>query len=310
MLYRLRHYHDAWLLRATQRRLSELDVRLSPCDGGVTVLSMVSTTDVHMYLLAVTSFAARCPVGRVCVLDDGSLKPRDRAMIEQRIPFVEWLDIDAFRNVRLPRGGCWERLHAQVALARHDYVIQLDADTLSTAALDEVVAAVGEGRPFLLGTRQGHMIGSARAAAAWAKRELEAGDEHVQTLAETVLPTLDGTGRLRYVRGCAAFSGLPPSRIDLETLYTWSSRFAEVLGGRWTEWGTEQFMSCLLISNLEDSQVLPHPKYSTCPEAPGVDHAFVHFSGYCRYRAGTYRMLSRRLIAQLEQRRDAVIGSD
>ena len=300
MFYRLGKTLPARRLRRIQRKAFELPRLLTPRADGVTVLSMLCARDVEMFAVALASFARHCTVSRVCILNDGSLEARHRQALDRRIPAIEWLNIEDYRHNRLPRGGCWERLHAQVELARHSYVVQLDADTLTLCALDEVVSAHEQGRPFVLGTRQGWVIVRTREAAVWARQELQAGDTHVQTFAESLLDRIDTTRELRYVRGCAGFSGLPPRRVSAESLYAWSERFQQVLGDRWSEWGTEQFMVNFLISNLENAVVLPYDRYPTCPERVVPEHAFVHFAGYCRYRDGAYRDLSRRLINQLK----------
>ncbi|APZ43467.1 hypothetical protein [Acidihalobacter ferrooxydans] len=300
MFYRLKKTLPARRLRRIQRKAFELPQLLTPRADGVTVLSMLCARDVEMFAVALASFARHCTVSRVCILNDGSLEARHRQALDKRIPAIEWLNIEDYRHNRLPRGGCWERLHAQVELARHSYVVQLDADTLTLSALDEVEAAHRSNKPFILGTEKGRAIGAAREAAQWAQRQMEAGVTHVQMLAESALTRMDEDGNLRYVRGCAGFSGLPPGRVSLESLYAWSERFQQALGDRWSEWGTEQFMVNFLIANLESAEVLPYARYPTCPERVGPEHAFVHFAGYCRYRDGAYRDLSRSLINQLK----------
>ncbi len=300
MFYRLKKTLPARRLRRIQHKAFELSQLLMPRADGVTVLSMLCARDVDMFAVALASFARHCAVARVCILDDGSLEARHRQALDKRIPAIEWLGIEDYRDHRLPRGGCWERLHAQVKLARQSYVVQLDADTLTLSTLDEVEAAHRANRPFILGTEKGCAIGPAREASRWAQGQMEAGVTHVQMLAESALTRMDEDGNLRYVRGCAGFSGLPPGRVSPERLYAWSARFRQALGDRWSEWGTEQFMVNFLIANLESAEVLPYARYPTCPERVRPEHAFVHFAGYCRYRDGTYRDLSKKVIEKLK----------
>lgn len=300
MFYRIRNRMARRKLDLTQRKILATPPLQKTEGTGPRVLSMIRSMDVHMYLAALKSFARHCLPSRVCVLNDGTLGAAELAVLHEHIPFVEILELSDYRSSKYPAGSCWERLAALATLSGEGYAIQLDADTLTMASVDEVVQAVREGVPFTLGSAQGtHLIGADEASrnAQGFQRE---GDTHIQVAAEMALGQLAGADTLQYVRGCAGFTGIPAGGLRVDTISQWSARFAVVLGARWSEWGTEQFMSNFLIANMPDSRVLPHPKYATCPPRMGDENAFVHFAGYCRFEGGRYQGLSQRVIEELQ----------
>lgn len=287
-----------WLRRAQASvvRTPAVDFR---SETGPIVLSQLCHDDVYMYLVAIKSFARFVIPRRICILNDGSLHTVDRDLLREHLPYVEFLEVRDFRNSSYPMGGCWERLAALVGLCQEGYAMQLDADTVTLGMPEEVSEAVRNGVAFTLGTSQGTSVVPAASAAAVAARFQSDGDRHVQTAAEAVLASFSEPPGLRYVRGCAAFTGVPESSLNIDMLKFWSMNFAEKLHGRWREWGTEQFMSNFLIANLDKAQVLSHPSYAGCSGDSLADQKFVHFAGYCRFSGQRYHQLSRQIIAQL-----------
>lgn len=262
------------------------------------VISLLRHQDILMYLISLKTFAAQCPPKQVYVVDDGSLTSADRSVLEFHVPQIQILAVSAFRHPDYPKGGCWERLAAIAILSADSYMVQLDADAVTLSSMDEVVAAIRDRRSFTLGTLDGQQLSDVEMASRYAQAEIDKGQRHVQFAAEASLATVAADVRpgasadIRYVRGCAAFAGFAPAAIGIDSLREWSSAFARRLGVRWSEWGTEQFMSNFLLANAPGSSVLPYPKYATCtsPNDPGL--AFIHFAGYCRYRDGKYRNIS------------------
>ncbi len=299
MFFRIKNRWRRHGLNRTQRGVLQTPTVRQGREDAPSVLSMVRADDLYMYLLAIKSFAHFCPPRRVYILNDGTLDQNDIACLCEHIPFADILDIGAFQSVLYPQDNCWERLAALVCLSAEGYIMQLDADTMTLSMPDEVAAAVSLYTPFTLGSAQGKCLMDVEQVASVAQEFLRDGDTHVQVLAESKLGKITGKERLRYVRGCAAFTGVPQGALDIDTLSDWSRRFEEKLGERWYEWGTEQFMSNFLIANLDGAQVLPHPKYSTCPPRIGQENAFIHFAGYCRFSARRYHTLSRDAIVQL-----------
>lgn len=300
MFYRIRNRMARRKLDIAQRKILATPPLQKIESTGPTVLSMIRSIDVHMYLTALKSFARHCPPSRVCVLNDGTLGAAELAALHEHIPFVEILELGDYQSSKYPTGGTWERLAALATLSGEGYTIQLDADTLTVGAIDEVVQTAREGIPFTLGSAQGtHLIGADEASRNAQSFQLE-GDTHIQVAAEMALGQLAGADGLRYVRGCSGFTGIPVGALNVDAIAQWSARFSAVLGARWSEWGTEQFMSNFLIANMPGSRVLPHPKYATCPPQMGSVNAFVHFAGYCRFEGGRYQGLSQRVIEELQ----------
>lgn len=267
--------------------------------GGPILVSQLCHRDVLMYLLAVKSFVRFLPAFRICIVNDGSLDEDDRDVLRTHIPGIEIFDAKEFRSERYPKGGCWERLAALVRFCGDDYAMQLDADTITLNVPQEVCDAVSAKTPFTLGTGQGSKIVSAAEAASLAKRFQSEGDGHVQTQAELILGEFSDAPGLQYVRGCAAFTGIPKQALDIDELESWAERFEEKMGSRWREWGTEQFMSNFLIANLSGTKVLTRPHYAGCSRELQSDQVFVHFAGYCRFKGRRYHRLSRDVIAAL-----------
>lgn len=256
-------------------------------DRSPAVLSQLQHKDVLMYLAAIKSFARHVPPGAVHVVDDGSLTPEDRTLLARHVPEILFHALSDCREPGLPTGGTWERLTAIARLSKSRYVIQLDADTLTRAPVDEVAAAVRENRAFTIGTWNGQAIESARERAEQT-RTRNAKSTHVQMLAEAHFDQLAEADTLKYVRGCSGFAGFPVGSGKLELMLNLSSQMQRLVGDKWLEWGSEQVMSNLIVSNQPDARVLPHPDYTDCEKIqPGMTR-FVHFIGTCRFRNGRY----------------------
>jgi hypothetical protein len=221
-------------------------------------------------------------------------------LLEEHIPGVCILTLEDHRSAKCPRGGCWERLVAVADNVTERYVIQLDADTLSIGPLAEVEECIRGERAFIIGTWDDQRPETARERWEVATKLARANKVHVQVLAEAHLDSLQGFDGMRYIRGCAGFSGFPRgsfSRNDVENI---SMQMDQALGSRWHEWGTEQFTSNLIVANTASPTVLPHPKYCDCTQYRG-GAVFVHFIGTCRFSGDRYRSLGRREIALLKR---------
>src|SRR5205823_6173253 len=70
----------------------------------------------------------------------------------------EIIDFYAISTGLCPRGGTWERLVKLVDLSRESYVIQVDADTLVSAPIAEVIECWRANQSFLLGTNSGRRV--------------------------------------------------------------------------------------------------------------------------------------------------------
>lgn len=273
-------------------------LQLDPAAPAV-VFSQLPHKDLLMFLSALRSFVRHVPVKAVHLLNDGSLWPEDRAALRELIPGVALYELADFRSGLCPMGGCWERLLGIAELVRDDYVIQLDSDTLAIGAIDEVATCTRTGTAFTLGTWNGQELETMAARAAEAKRLVRGADTHIQILAEAHLDRLTDYASLRYVRGCAGFAGFPAGSFTKARLEALSQEMYAALGARWNTWGSEQFASNVIVANVAQAMVLPHPKYCACNRVT-AETAFIHFIGGCRFDNGTYARLARRVIDELQ----------
>ena len=272
-------------------------------------LTMVSHDDLLMYLIAIKSLYWRIREGRIAVTNDGSLTPDDIDLLNYHLDRPEILDVRRIETGPCPRGGCWERLLTAIDFCAEQYLIQVDSDTLTLNAVPEVIEAYRNNRSFVLGTYDGQRIVSLSEALAFAKTVTS---DHVQVVAERCFVNfLDGGWR--YVRGCAGFSGFARGHHSRAHAEAWSRRMQTALGEKWSEWGSEQVTSNLLIANATDSVVLPYPRYANFDEMfdlalDPAQRAFIHFIGTFRYSRGTYIAETRRLIAESQSAQPGIVA--
>ncbi|WP_156373127.1 hypothetical protein [Pseudorhodoferax sp. Leaf267] len=273
---------------------------LQPGHLPYSLLSMVQHRDVLPYLVALKSFHARLPARRVVVVCDPSITAEDRVLLARHVPHIVLREAAEFVDPHIPRGGTWERLYAISEYARDDYVVQLDADTLTLGALPEVQAAIVQARGFVIGESVGQTLETlpevAQRARAWLAPPINS--VHIQAVVEAMVDELGLPPQTRYVRGCSGFTGFPPDAAMRARLLAFSAQMRERHGPRWADWGTEQITSNYLVANAQGTQVLPFPRYGT-PDAITPDAAFMHFIGYLRFVNRRYERLSRREIARL-----------
>lgn len=290
-----------WFDHCIRGALDTPPVRLDADIAAPVVLSQLQHKDVLMYLAAVKSFAFHLMPGEVHVVDDGSLTGADRAQLVQHIPGIQFHELAKFRDAGLPQGGCWERLIAIARLSQNRYVIQLDSDTLTLEPISEVVSAVRHNQSFAIGTWDKQAIEPAIERAHTAQSRLEDARPHIQLLAEANFDRFQDAATLKYVRGCAGFSGFAPGAGKLELMRSLSGQMQGLVGERWLEWGSEQVMSNLVVANQPGAIVLPHPEYADCEKIRPGTTRFVHFIGTCRFRGGRYRRLVNRVAQDINR---------
>jgi hypothetical protein len=290
----------AGVSRRINRRRTELALRrvaatppLRMKPEGPVVLSMLCHRDLHMYLASFKSFYRALGGGRAVIVNDGSLTAEDRALLEHHIPLLAFVDIASVERGPCPAGGTWERLLSVVDASQGDYVIQLDADTLTVGPVTEIVEAYRANRAFTLAGEATSKQATAREASNRSQHP------HVQAAAEMALGDLPDADKVKYVRGCSGFTGFPKGGATRQQLYAFSTFMTEKLGERWTEWGTEQFSSNFLLGNCDDLLILPWDKYCSYTGAPSEGVAFYHFIGTYRYTGGLYSRLARQVIRAL-----------
>jgi hypothetical protein len=283
-------------------RVAERIFEVLPLQTGLaplTVLSMVQHRDVAAYLVAIRSFAGQINPRRIVVVCDPSLTSEDLSAISSQIPHIEFRRAEEFRHPDIPVGGTWERLAAITEYARDDYVLQLDADTVTLAEIPEVEAHVMARSPFTIGeSRQQGLLSFEQArdnSAPW-----QSASVHVQGLAEyRLMDTL--MAQRTYVRGCSGFTGFSPDLGMREKMFQFSKEMRALLGARWDEWGTEQVTSNYLVASEGRAAVLPFPKYTT-PDTAEAASAFVHYIGSMRFSTGAYVRAADATVRSLKQR--------
>ncbi|MBI2798814.1 MAG: hypothetical protein HYX63_00780 [Gammaproteobacteria bacterium] len=265
------------------------------------VLSQLQHKDVPLALLAFKSFAQRVDVGRVFILNDGSLTSADHATLTFHLADPTFLKLSDYSSRHCPKGGCWERLLAISTLVKNYYVVQLDSDTLTIGDISEVQQCIARNESFVIGTWDRQTLETMKFRNQEAQRHLSGtqGRSHIQLAAEAAFDRLSGYEDLRYVRGCAGFTGFGKGSFEPAFVEGISGEMLEILGPRWTEWGSEQVMSNIVIANIPGSGVLPHPKFSDCMKYHSGTTAFIHFIGSCRFRGSLYAMHARKVVAGL-----------
>jgi hypothetical protein len=271
MLFRLRRAGQIWRARPDFARILSTPP-LAGSDDGAIVFSQLQHKDVLAYLVAAKSFAHATGYGRFFLLDDGSLTAEDRTLLRQHLPRIEFRTMSEVYYGTLPVGSTWERLITICDLADRDFVIQLDADTVTSGPLDEVKDCVARGHSFtLMAGHTAEMLPVARVAE-FAK------DDHVLNVAEGLLGQLDPMIATPYGCGCSGFAGFAPDPQRRAALERFSARMEELLGPRWREWGTEQVSSNFLVARDPNGILLPYRRYRNFGgEALTEAAVFVHF---------------------------------
>lgn len=293
---------DRFRIRWAKRRfnsqvlevLNTPPIRLEPAN--FTILSMISHDDLIMYLLAIKSFYSYLQQGKILVIDDGSLKNEDKEILNEHLCFPTIIHRETIDIGRMLHHIMWERLAYTIDLSAAEYVIQLDADTITRGPVAEVIKCIADNRAFIMGNPEARKPIPVKEAAAYA--EARSSTDHIQIIAEMALARLPNAAALKYVRGSAGFVGLARdgfSRAAVEDFYL---QMADLVGERLREWGSDQVAFNFLVANSPNPMVLPYPDYASF--VPGLDAENVrllHYIGTYRFRGGTYARQSREFIA-------------
>ena len=297
VIQRLKRDYFRW----QYNKVAELILDTPPVAPGsepFVLLSMVQKRDVHSYLVAVKSFTRFANPQRIVVVCDPSLDGADQAILRRHVPHIELRRADEFTHPDIPRGGTWERLYAIAHYVQSNYVIQLDADTVTVKPIPEVLAAVRAAQGFVLGEAPETPVRSLDATRERALPLLRPG-AHIQTISEAEMANVGLPAGAMYVRGCSGFTGFPTASNMRDDMLDFSRRMTAKLGQDWTRWGTEQVTSNYLAANAAGTRALPFPKYGTPDQASG-DTAFYHFIGSMRFVNGKYAASSREIIERLQ----------
>jgi len=273
--------------------------------SNVVLLTMLQESDVQMYLLAVKSLMQYLIVNKVVIVCDPSLSLRSRDIIKKHITSVEFLEAIDYRCSSLPVGGTWERLYAISHLTKDFYVVQMDADILFMKTPKEVIDAISNNTSFILGTnplfQQISIDKMTEVVLNWMEKYQNDGVKpHIQIISELNMKRLvEPLGYTLYTRGCSGFAGFSKGSLSVRSLEKLSSVFYNDLGDQWEKWGTEQFMSNLMLSNVTGIQVLPTDKYNSS-DIYNDKFIMAHFIGTERFYNFLYMKLAKRFIFNLK----------
>ncbi|WP_404479501.1 hypothetical protein [Novosphingobium sp. BL-52-GroH] len=274
--------------------------------GGVVIFSMIGTQVLLPYLVAVKSLHARLGMGRVVILDDGSLTDADRRVLDHHCGTPQVLHIADVDTGECPRGGTWERLLTLLDLRVQDYVIQLDSDTVTVGDVPEIREAIARNESFLLlggSDAQEHGIEALPDYVAHRYPQGPvAAPAHIQALVESRYGSYPDAADHRYVRGCSGFTGFARGGASDRAAAAVFSRHATALVGEdvWNRWGSEQVASNFLLANETGTRILPYARYANYwKQAINDDARFMHFVGTHRYSDKEYRRLSAKAVDAL-----------
>ncbi|GAA3251282.1 hypothetical protein GCM10020258_06930 [Sphingomonas yabuuchiae] len=178
------------------------------------ILSMIGTRTLIPYLVAVKSFHQQLAMGRIVLIDDGSLTEADRRTLARHCGTPRIIPIAEIDTGACPRGGTWERLLVLLDLRADHYVVQLDSDTVTLGDVPEVRAAITGNRGFmLLGGPDSQALGI-QTLPEFVRRKYPDGPvsapAHMQALIDPVMPpiprrnAIPTSGRRRDLRASLA----------------------------------------------------------------------------------------------------------
>jgi hypothetical protein len=265
-------------------------------DAPWSIISMVSNSDAQMYILAMKSFYARLKRGKVIAIVDRDMPAAIRRTLEHHLPGIRLAILEDIDTGPCQRGGTWERLLYLLDHSRDEYVIQLDADTLTFGDIDEVIHCAENNIAFTLGDT-GEPIEPMLAIVPNARAKQS---DYVGIVAERLFDQYPGAENLKYVRASSGFVGLARGGIARKEIETFHREGERLLGPRWREWGTEQSASNFAVANTPGAIVLPYPKYANfTPRNKPARGSFLHFIGSHRYADDYYASLANGAIAEL-----------
>lgn len=300
MFYNIKDKLNRYLFSLACQKIFKTPPVTATTDQQVAVLTQLQHKDVILFLIAIKTFARQIPLSKVFIVNDGSLNNDDLITLRKHIPIADFYDAKQFSDPLCPTGGCWERLLAIASFIDQFFIIQLDSDTLTLSALDEVTYNIKTNTGFVIGTWDNQEIEPMHACSERVQKKINPTlDAHVQMVAEAHFSKLDGSENLRYVRGCAGFSGFPKESFNKQFIIDFSKKMEKEIGSKWHEWGSEQVMSNVVVANLDKTIVLPHPKYTDCKKMKLPDTCFIHFIGECRFSSSIYAKLAQNEIKQL-----------
>lgn len=264
-------------------------------DAPWSIVSMVAKGDVPTYLLALKSFYPVLGRGKVAVIIDRDMPHVLRDTLSAHVPGLEFVILEDIPTGACQRGGTWERLLYVLDRSAREYTIQLDADTLTVAPLEEVVRCVESNTPFTMSD------GFELLPLSDVVEEAEATpSNYIGIATERAFARYPDAG-LQYVRGSSGFAGFSCGGFTRAKITRFHQEMEKLIGAeRWREWGTEQAGSNFAIANSPGAVVLPYPEYASfTPHTARRQAKFFHFIGMYRFLDGYYAARGQEVIARL-----------
>lgn len=289
---------NRFLFKRKINKISNVQPIMYRYDQSVTIVSMVGSGTVNMYLVAIKSFMENFGYGSIEVINDGTLTESDIIILKKLIPNLNISSADDIKTHGCPTYISWKRLFRIQQLAEKSYVIQLDSDTVSLGPLVEIHDRVVLNQGFLIGSER---WGKAVDVGLLRDVVSQWNNTHVQPLAEINFHKMkffaDGT---KYIRACAGFAGYPKNFASINEIKELSNEIESYIGKTWHGWGSEQTATMCLISKTKSACVLPWPYYQNFkfPQSNECIKSmnFIHFIGSNRFDNRIYEQLITKLL--------------
>lgn len=266
-------------------------------DAPWSIVSMISNSDVPMYLLSMKSFYTRMGRGKLVAIVDRDMPADLRGTLQKHFIGIEFAILEDIDTGPCQRGGTWERLVFLLDRAEKEYAIQVDCDTLAFGPdLSEVLDCAERNVAFTLGNA-GRPIETMKSIAEDA-RNVES--DYVGIVAERLFDKYPGHEAKKYVRASSGFAGFAKGAFPRAEIETFHKEMSKLLPDRWHQWGTEQNGSNFAVANSSGAIVLPYPKYANF--WPGLKRgasSFLHFIGSHRYLDDYFATLGGKIIEEL-----------
>jgi len=246
------------------------------------IVSMVFSRDLIMYLLCIKAFYRRMGGGRIVAIIPADLPQSQQSLLRRHVEGIELQVIDEIDTGSCQRGGTWERLVYCLDRSEDRYVIQLDSDVLAFGRdLTEVLSFADGNVPFAMSDNA--EIVPMRDVVRWAQKHME--NDHIGHATARAFDRYPGADELRYIHGSSGFTGFARGGKRRQEIEIFHQNMSELMGPRWTEWGTEQCASNFAIANSPGAVALPYPAYSSFhPEGPRMEAKCLHFIGSHRFK--------------------------
>lgn len=266
-------------------------------DAPLTIASMVSKSDVQMYLLSMKSFYRHIRRGKLVAIIDRDTPESSRDVLSGHFPGIRFVILEDIDTGECQRGGTWERILYILGHAESEYTIQLDCDTLAFGQdLSEVAACVESNTSFTLGS-MGYNIVTLPEAAELAR---QSDSNYVGIATERVFDQYPDAPNWRYVRASSGFAGFAKGTLPRRYVEDFHRNMERLLPARWREWGTEQCASNFAVANSKNAVVLHRPKYGNFDTSLDNEKAsFLHFFGTHRYKEDFFARKGQEVIKAL-----------